>query len=71
VLERPATARVPKTPLLVESAVEEVVQDPSGALSWFSWVGLTIAALGTLAMGTVLPFWLVSLAQQAAASMLK
>jgi NADH-quinone oxidoreductase subunit N len=71
VLERPATARVPKTPTQVEQAVEEVEQDTAGALSWFSWIGLSIAALGTLAMGTILPFWLVSIAQQAAASMLK
>jgi len=32
---------------------------------------LGIAVLGTLAMGTVLPFWLVNLAQQAAHTMLK
>lgn len=39
-------------------------------LSWFSWIGLTIAALGTLAMGTVLPFWLYDLAVQAAQSII-
>ncbi len=36
-----------------------------------SWIALVIAVLGTLAMGTVLPFWLVNLAQQAAQMMLK
>jgi NADH-quinone oxidoreductase subunit N len=40
-------------------------------LVWISWTGIVIAALGTLAMGTVLPFWLVNLAQQAATMMLK
>jgi NADH-quinone oxidoreductase subunit N len=40
-------------------------------LSWFSWLGLGIAVLGTLGMGTLLPFWLVNLAQQAAATMLR
>jgi NADH-quinone oxidoreductase subunit N len=36
-----------------------------------SWIALGIAVLGTLAMGTLLPFWLVNLAQQAAQMMLK
>ena len=36
-----------------------------------SWIALAIAFVGMFAMGTVLPFWLVSLAQQAAGMMLK
>ena len=40
-------------------------------LSAFSWIALGLALLGTFAMGTFLPFWLVSLAQQAAQMMLK
>jgi NADH-quinone oxidoreductase subunit N len=36
-----------------------------------SWIALAIAFVGTLAMGTVLPFWLVNLAQQAAQMMLR
>ncbi len=35
-------------------------------IGWMSWIGLAIAVAGTLLMGTVLPFWLVQLAQQAA-----
>ena len=40
-------------------------------ISIMSWIALGIAVLGTLAMGTLLPFWLVNLAQQAAQMMLK
>jgi NADH-quinone oxidoreductase subunit N len=35
-------------------------------VGWMSWIGLVLAVAGTLLMGTVLPFWLVQLAQQAA-----
>jgi len=41
------------------------------SLITFSWVALGLALLGTFAMGTFLPFWLVSLAQQAAQMMLR
>jgi NADH-quinone oxidoreductase subunit N len=61
-------AKVAKTPAPVEPVVENV---PAGGLTSFSWASLVLAALGTLAMGTVLPFWLVSLAQQAAQMMLR
>jgi NADH-quinone oxidoreductase subunit N len=61
-------AKVAKTPASVEPVVENV---PAGGLTSFSWASLVLAALGTLAMGTVLPFWLVSLAQQAAQMMLR
>ncbi|MDQ2885605.1 MAG: NADH-quinone oxidoreductase subunit N [Chloroflexota bacterium] len=49
-----------------------VEQEPAaGGLTWFTWLGLGIATLGTLAMGTILPFWLVSLAVHAAGTMLR
>jgi NADH-quinone oxidoreductase subunit N len=68
VAARPTTASLPKTPAPVETTAEE---EETGELSWISWTGIVIAALGTLAMGTVLPFWLINLAQQAATMMLK
>ncbi len=58
----------------VAAPVEEPVvveEDKAGKLYIFSGIALVISALGTLAMGTVLPFWLVNLAQQAATMMLK
>jgi NADH-quinone oxidoreductase subunit N len=60
-------AKVAKTPAPVEPVAENV---PAGGLASLSWASLVLAALGTLAMGTVLPFWLVNLAQQAARMML-
>lgn len=63
-----STTSVPKSPARVSAAVAP--QEQQG-LVWISWTGIVIAALGTLAMGTVLPFWLVNLAQQAATMMLK
>jgi NADH-quinone oxidoreductase subunit N len=35
-------------------------------VGWMSWIGLALALVGTLALGTILPFWLVPLAQHAA-----
>lgn len=46
-------------------------QEQGGELAWLSWSALVIAALGTLAMGTLLPFWLTGLLQQAVPLMLK
>lgn len=57
------------TPAKVEAAAEE--GDPARGLNWFAWTSLVISALGALALGTVLPFWLVQFAQQAATTMLK
>jgi NADH-quinone oxidoreductase subunit N len=57
-------------PEVVGDKTAEQESDTNG-LSWFSWLGLGIAVLGTLGMGTLLPFWLVNLAQQAAATMLR
>jgi NADH-quinone oxidoreductase subunit N len=56
----------PKTTGAVEKAVEQNVV----VASWTTWTAIGIAALGTLAMGTVLPFWLVNLALQAARMMM-
>ena len=59
--------KIAKTPMPLEPVAE---QDPAGRLIWFTWIGLAISALGTLAMGTVLPFWLIDLAQKAASMMM-
>ncbi|HEY7417423.1 MAG TPA: NADH-quinone oxidoreductase subunit N [Ktedonobacteraceae bacterium] len=68
VASRPETAAVPKTPV---QAVKSTGQEETGGrLNWISWSGIIIAVLGTLAMGTVLAFWLVDLAQQAATMMI-
>ncbi len=40
-------------------------------LNWVSWLGVTLATIGVFLMGTVLPFWLVNIAQQAAQTMLR
>ena len=54
------------------SAVQKVVEkEPAVSIGLMSWIALAIAFVGTLAMGTVLPFWLVNLAQQAAQMMLR
>jgi NADH-quinone oxidoreductase subunit N len=54
-----ATASVTRSEPLQE---EEVV-------GWTTWLGLGLAVLGALALGTVLPFWLVDLALKAAAAL--
>jgi NADH-quinone oxidoreductase subunit N len=67
-VKRPGTQlRSPSTSL--QNPVEQ--EPAAGGLTWFSWLGLGIATLGTLAMGTILPFWLVSLAVHAAGTMLR
>ncbi|HZO71684.1 MAG TPA: NADH-quinone oxidoreductase subunit N [Ktedonobacteraceae bacterium] len=53
------------------SASTTTDQEQGGELTWLSWSALVIAALGTLAMGTLLPFWLTSLLQQAVPLMLR
>jgi NADH-quinone oxidoreductase subunit N len=69
VAARPTTApALPRTPVPVEAAA---ANEETSELSWISWTGIVIAAIGTLAMGTILPFWLINLAQQAATVMLK
>ncbi len=54
-----------------KAAVVVVKESRSASISWMSWVAIWIAAAGTLAMGTVLAFWFVQLAQQAAVMMFK
>lgn len=61
-----AVKSTPKTTVEVEPVVEQNLANAG----WTTWVALGIAALGTLAMGTLLPFWLVDLALQAARMML-
>jgi NADH-quinone oxidoreductase subunit N len=59
---------VEQAPEAREQATEEGAQADS-SLSWTTWLGLGLAALGALALGTVLPFWLVDLALKAAATL--
>ena len=61
-----AVKATPKTTVEVEPVVEQSLANAG----WTTWIALGIAALGTLAMGTLLPFWLVDLALQAARMML-
>ena len=61
-----AVKATPKTTVEVEPVVEQGLANAG----WTTWIALGIAALGTLAMGTLLPFWLVDLALQAARMML-
>ena len=61
-----AVKATPKTAVEVEPVVEQGLANEG----WTTWIALGIAAVGTLAMGTVLPFWLVDLALQAARMML-
>jgi NADH-quinone oxidoreductase subunit N len=61
-----AVKETPKTTVAVETAGEQSL----AKAGWTTWIALGIAALGTLAMGTLLPFWLVDLALQAARMML-
>ncbi len=65
---RTPTGGLPKTASAVGKTIEgEQVSE----LNWISWTSIWIAVAGTLIMGTVLPFWLVALAQQAAQMMLR
>ncbi len=66
----PATPKlVPATPRKAAVAVEEANEEEIAPTAWPTQVALVLAVLGSLAMGTVLPFWLVQLAQQAARMM--
>ncbi|MBA2391710.1 MAG: NADH-quinone oxidoreductase subunit N [Ktedonobacteraceae bacterium] len=66
---RTPSVKLSQTAAVGDKTVEQ--ESDSSGLSWFSWLGLGIAVLGTLGMGTLLPFWLINLAQQAAATMLR
>ena len=61
-----AVKTTPKTTVEVETTVEQSLANAG----WTTWIALGLAALGTLAMGTLLPFWLVDLALQAARMMM-
>lgn len=61
-----ATAVAVKAPPKTVGAVEQNL----ATAGWPTWTALGLAALGTLAMGTFLPFWLVDLALQAGRMML-
>jgi NADH-quinone oxidoreductase subunit N len=65
VAAKAAPAPTHKAPVVVE---EEPAQEQAPT-AWPTRIALTLAVLGALAMGTVLPFWLVQLAQQAARMM--
>ncbi len=68
-----ATAVAVKAPTspLVKEKVTVPADEPRIALHWTTWIALGGAAVGTLLMGTVLAYWLVSLAQYAAGVMLR
>jgi len=61
-----ATAVAVKLPPGTNAASEKAVEQAVAPSGWTTWAALGIATFGTLAMGTVLPFWLVGLALQAA-----
>jgi len=65
-----ATAVAVKAPPKAAGAVEKAGEQNGAVVGWTTWVALALAALGTLAMGTLLPFWLVNLALQAARIMI-
>ncbi|HVB25657.1 MAG TPA: NADH-quinone oxidoreductase subunit N [Ktedonobacteraceae bacterium] len=66
-----AVAVKPKTTAAVQpKTVAPTATAQSSNGNWFTWIALGAALIGTFAMGTVLPFWLVQLAQQAAGMMM-
>ena len=65
-----ATAVAVKATTKITVADETTVEQNLSTAGWTTWIALGIAALGTLAMGTLLPFWLIDLALQAAKMML-
>ena len=66
-----AVAVKPKTTAAIQpKTVVPTLQAQSSNGNWFTWIALGAALVGTFAMGTVLPFWLVQLAQQAAGMMM-
>ncbi|HEX7736649.1 MAG TPA: NADH-quinone oxidoreductase subunit N [Ktedonobacteraceae bacterium] len=64
-----ATRAVPATPRKAPLPVEEEPVEEKELTAWPTKVALTLAVLGTLVMGTVVPFWLLPLIQQAAGKM--
>ncbi|HEY0754668.1 MAG TPA: NADH-quinone oxidoreductase subunit N [Ktedonobacteraceae bacterium] len=60
---------VPATPRRTPLPVEETPVEEKELTAWPTKVALTLAVLGTLVMGTVVPFWLLPLIQLAAGKM--
>lgn len=61
----PATSRkAAAAPVVEEAPTEEQTR-----MAWPTTVALTLAVLGTLVMGTIVPFWLLPLIQQAVSGM--
>jgi NADH-quinone oxidoreductase subunit N len=68
-----AAAVAVKTETATSSATKvsrKLEQEQFPYAGWTSWLAVGLAALGTLLMGTALPFWLVDLAIQAAKAMM-
>ena len=65
-----ATAVAVKSSPTTLVEVEPSVEPSLANAGWTTWLALGLAAAGTLAMGTLLPFWLVDVAVQAAHMML-
>jgi NADH-quinone oxidoreductase subunit N len=63
-VKAPAT-KITTSPLSVEKSAEH---ETAREHRWFSWLALSLATLGTLVLGVILPFWLPHL--QLAAQML-
>ena len=61
-----ANATKGSSPAVFEKSAEQGL-----FVGWTTWLALGVAALGALLMGTVLPFWLVNLAQQAGQMMMR
>ncbi|HEY6407620.1 MAG TPA: NADH-quinone oxidoreductase subunit N [Ktedonobacteraceae bacterium] len=66
---KPATSAAIARP--AKTALALAGEDQPAGINWLSWVAIWIAVVGTFAMGTILPFWLVQLAQQAAIMMFR
>jgi NADH-quinone oxidoreductase subunit N len=68
VAEKPVSTKIATAaPSLAAAATEP---EPTHDLEWMSWIALGIAALGTLTVGVILPFWLPHI-QQAAQMLMK
>ena len=65
---KPTTANLTQA---VPPVAASVAREETNDLNGITWTGIGIAAIGTLAMGTILPFWLIDLAQRAAETMMR
>lgn len=65
---KPTTSTLTKVAAPATSATST---EQHNDLTWVSWLGVALATIGVFLMGTVLPFWLVTIAQQAAQTMLR